>query len=1026
MNGFSKKNFEDVILEAGVITQDQLNKAKKLKNSKGITLEESLVALGYLSQEELMGMKAKAMNVEYINLNRYVIRDDRVLSLVPESLARKYKAIPLERVVGNLVVAMEDPTDIYAIEDIGLATDLNIKPVLGEGKKIKEMINTYYYSVCHVVSDDNDVIDAGEIKKAPLLIDEEALEAIRKMEEEFANMEKDANEIKNNIESKVGKLENKPIEKQSTHDQSAPVDNHVEECQDEVLNEDSSIGLEETQPMPSDINFENVESANSEINFEEEVETILEEDTELTPTEEVVDVKNEDSEDKPKKLTFRESIKNSIEASLKKGIINSNTEEKEILSDVEEENPVKRMIEEIEQSIQVSEDDKLELGDSGKLDIDNTGQIKFEEENLNLEQIDDSILPDPNNPEVKKTMKEELIRELKLKEEEQIKKEEQAKIEPSPMGVEINNSSIVRPIVEPASSAASSVRNRLFKQKLGDILVKSGVLTEDMLMQALKKQKESGGKLGEVLVKEGYIEKKELYNVLQMQLKIPYMDLEGIEFTPEIIKLVSATIAKRYRLIPLSKEGNVLKVAMSDPTNVFSIDDVKLATGLEINPVIADEDKINELIEEFYSKKKSGDDLEEEMKRLNEEIAIDIKKDEDEQSIDDDISGVDNAPIVKLVNVIIQTAITRNSSDIHIEPTPNYLLVRNRIDGYLHEVMKQELRVAPSLIARIKIISGLNIAEKRLPQDGRISITFNNKEYDLRVSVLPVVYGEKVVIRIADKGSFKMTKQELGLLEDDMAKFNQIISYPHGMVLVTGPTGSGKTTTLYTVLSEISKPSVNVLTVEDPVEATIKGTNQVHVNMKAGLDFAAALRSFLRQDPDIIMVGEIRDSETAQIANRAAITGHLVLSTLHTNDAPNAITRLIDMGIEPFMLSSSIVGVMAQRLVRKLCAECKEKVEPTVADRKLLMSEGDDCELYIAKGCPKCNNTGYRGRIAVYEIMTINENIRNLVAQRATGDMIKNAALENGMKTLRDNCIRLISTGVTTVEELYRVISAKD
>jgi type IV pilus assembly protein PilB len=333
----------------------------------------------------------------------------------------------------------------------------------------------------------------------------------------------------------------------------------------------------------------------------------------------------------------------------------------------------------------------------------------------------------------------------------------------------------------------------------------------------------------------------------------------------------------------------------------------------------------------------------------------------------------------------------------------------------------------PSLVARIKIISGLNIAEKRVPQDGRISMKIDNSAYDMRVSVLPTMFGEKIVIRIADKDGFNVSKKDLGFFEDDMEKFDSILSHPHGIVLVTGPTGSGKSTTLYTALKELCKPNVNIMTVEDPVESTIRGINQVQVNVKAGLTFAAALRSFLRQDPDIIMLGEIRDGETAEIAIRAAITGHLVLSTLHTNDAPSSVTRIIDMGIEPFLTSSSVVGIIAQRLVRKLCPKCKEEYTPTLAERQALeIGEDEEVKIFNKKGCPNCNNTGYRGRIAIYEIMTINSEIRDLIAKNVTSDTIKEAALKNGMKTLRSNCARLVLSGVSTVEEMFRVTYSKE
>jgi type IV pilus assembly protein PilB len=388
---------------------------------------------------------------------------------------------------------------------------------------------------------------------------------------------------------------------------------------------------------------------------------------------------------------------------------------------------------------------------------------------------------------------------------------------------------------------------------------------------------------------------------------------------------------------------------------------------------------------------------------------------------------LENAPIVKMVNIIFQKAVASRASDIHMEPQEDCVLIRFRIDGQLVEIMKHDRKIISALVARVKIISGLNIAEKRIPQDGRIGMKIDGKDYDMRVSILPTMFGEKVVIRIADKEGFQVDKKDLGFFEDDLEKFDNIIAHPHGIVLVTGPTGSGKSTTLYTALRELCKPNVNLLTVEDPVESTIKGINQVQVNVKAGLTFASALRAFLRQDPDIIMVGEIRDMETAEIATRAAITGHLVFSTLHTNDAASSITRMIDMGIEPFMMSSSVVGVIAQRLVRRLCKKCRKKIEPDEYQRNVLdLKEGEEVEIYEAVGCEECNNTGYRGRIAVYEIMSINREIRDLIAKNENADVIKEAALRNGMKTLRMNCARVVKNGVTTIDEMLRIAYSED
>ncbi|ODM28019.1 type II secretion system protein E [Clostridium sp. Bc-iso-3] len=576
----------------------------------------------------------------------------------------------------------------------------------------------------------------------------------------------------------------------------------------------------------------------------------------------------------------------------------------------------------------------------------------------------------------------------------------------------------------------------MFKDKIGNILVRSGVITQEQLDNALSIQSKTGELIGKILVGEGYIDRKSLYEFLQKQMGVEFVDIEGIEIDEDVIRLVSVNLARAHKVIPIESVDGNLKVAMSDPMNIFSIDDLRLTTGLEIIPCLADEEQILLQLEKYYgkdSKKREPKDIEqkvadldEEFQKVKEKIAVEITETQEENDTID-VSDLENAPIVKMVNIIFQKAVATRASDIHIEPQEDCVLIRYRIDGQLVEIMKYDKKIVPSIVARIKIISGLNIAEKRVPQDGRIGMKIDDRDYDMRVSVLPTMFGEKIVIRIADKEGFNVSKLDLGFFEDDMEKFDQIISSPHGIVLVTGPTGSGKSTTLYTALKELCKPNVNILTVEDPVESTIKGINQVQVNVKAGLTFAAALRSFLRQDPDIIMVGEIRDGETAEIAIRSAITGHLVFSTLHTNDAASSVTRMIDMGIEPFLLSSSLVGLIAQRLVRRLCPHCKEAVQPDMNERDILdLKEDEEITIYHAKGCDQCNNTGYKGRIAVYEILTVDREIKELISKNVSSDIIKEAAIKTGMKTLRMNCTRLVKNGVTTIDEMLRIAYFKD
>lgn len=590
---------------------------------------------------------------------------------------------------------------------------------------------------------------------------------------------------------------------------------------------------------------------------------------------------------------------------------------------------------------------------------------------------------------------------------------------------------------EPPKVKQEISEGALFRERIGQILVNEGEINEEQLGKALEIQRENGDIIGSILMQEGFITREQLYKHLEEQIGVPYIDLENIEIPEEIIKLVARKIALKYQLIPVEYENETLTVAMSDPLNMFAIDDLRLASGYEIKPLLADSIQINKLLPIYYKEPEIVPEpieemqeedpfvnFEEEMEKVREEIEIEVqKKEQTETTVN--ISDVENAPIVRMLNMIFKNAIDKGASDIHIEAYEDCVMVRFRIDGQLVEIMRHDKKLQQILVARVKIISGLNIAEKRLPQDGRIALKINNKNYDFRVSVLPTMFGEKVVIRIADKDGFNKSKNDLGFFDDDLEKFDKILANPHGIVLVTGPTGSGKSTTLYSALRELSKPNVNILTVEDPVECTIRGINQVQVNTKTGMTFANALRSFLRQDPDIIMVGEIRDGETAEIAIRAAITGHLVLSTLHTNDSISSINRLVDMGVEPFLIASSLVGVVAQRLVRRLCPKCKEAYEANEHELKLLKTN-KDVTLYKPVGCPACNGSGYKGRIAIYEILTITDELKELISSGATTGTMKEVALKSGMKTLAINCSRLVLTGVTSLTEMMSVVTIKD
>ncbi len=542
--------------------------------------------------------------------------------------------------------------------------------------------------------------------------------------------------------------------------------------------------------------------------------------------------------------------------------------------------------------------------------------------------------------------------------------------------------------------------------------MEAGIINQEQLSYALQRQKATGKKLGELLIEEGIIQEKQMIEVLEFQLGIPHMDLEKYFIDPEIPRLINENLARRHVLIPIRKDRDKLIVAMADPLNIFARDDVQIATNMQVEPVISTKHDILGAIDQYYGKQRAEQAIEEFRKQYDVENLIELD--------DETLNDINNAPVVRLINTIIGQAIKQRASDIHIEPYENSIRVRYRIDGELQEIMNPAKSAHSAIVTRIKIMGKMDIAEKRLPQDGRVETNIEGKEVDLRISVLPTVYGEKVVIRLLDRSTFLATKAQLGFSNENLEIFDRIILNPNGIILVTGPTGSGKSTTLYAILKEFNKVNNNIITVEDPVEYKIEGINQVQVNMKSGLTFASGLRSMLRQDPDIIMIGEIRDAETAQIAVRAAITGHLVLSTMHTNDAPSTVIRLVDMGIEPYLVASSIVGVVSQRLIRRICENCKKPIEPTRSEKEIL-GISDDITIYKGIGCSVCNNTGYKGRMAVHEIMSVSRGIREMINARATMDEVKKASIEQGMITLKENCKQLVLKGVTTVDELIRV-----
>ena len=563
--------------------------------------------------------------------------------------------------------------------------------------------------------------------------------------------------------------------------------------------------------------------------------------------------------------------------------------------------------------------------------------------------------------------------------------------------------------------------------RLGEMLVKANLITEGQLKEALALQSSQGGRVGTHLVKLGYLSEDDITAFLSRQYGVPSINLNQYEIDPSVLKLVSNEMASKHLIVPVSRTGNVLTVAMADPSNIFAIDDIKFMTGFKVEPVVAAETAIKNALNKYYDSTGAVEDI---LKGFDDGGIETLKEGEEEDQVnlaELQSALAEDAPVVKLVNLVFSEAIKKGASDIHVEPYEKALRVRYRIDGILYEAMAPPLKLKNAITSRIKIMASLDIAERRLPQDGRIKMKVQNKEMDFRVSSLPTLFGEKIVLRLLDKSNLQLDMSKLGFEPGAMKDFETAILAPYGMILVTGPTGSGKTTSLFSALNRINTPENNIMTAEDPVEFNLRGINQVQMKAEIGLNFAAALRSFLRQDPDIIMVGEIRDYETAEIAIKAALTGHLVFSTLHTNDAPSTISRLLNMGVEPFLVSSSTNLIVAQRLVRKICKECKEevKVPPAVlVELGFTPDEAKTVKLSRGKGCPACNETGYKGRIALYEVMAIRENLKELILEGASTSELREQARKNGMKTLRESGLAKIREGMTTIEEVMRVTIA--
>jgi len=562
------------------------------------------------------------------------------------------------------------------------------------------------------------------------------------------------------------------------------------------------------------------------------------------------------------------------------------------------------------------------------------------------------------------------------------------------------------------------------KLKLGEILINEGLINKSQLDEALRFQKLSGRALGDILVDRGFIKEIDLYNIIAKQLDIPFVSLKDGSLKPSqddnLEKLIPQSFARSQMILPLSKHLGSLTVALSNPLDLLAVDNLKKITGCDINPVIATKSDIRDAIAKFYGSKDMLEEIVDRSYEITDSVIGDFKPYTNIDSLEDIVARAEDAPVIKLINLILIQAVKERASDIHIEPFREKINVRFRIDGILHRIAPPSQHLLPALISRIKILSKLDISEKRLPQDGGFTVKIEDRSIDLRVSVVPTIYGEKAVMRILDKGAVSFELDDLGFSQKDLENFKACISKPYGLILITGPTGSGKSTTLYSALNYIMTPRKNIITIEDPVEYQLSGINQVQVKPQIGLTFAEGLRSFLRQDPDIMMVGEIRDLETAEICIRASLTGHLVLSTLHTNDAPSAVTRLIDIGLEPYLVMSSLLLIMAQRLVRRLCPKCKlpVKMPDDIAAHYNIQKR----DIFKAKGCEFCRNTGYTGRVAIHELLLMDQNIKQIIIKDGNSEDIKNQGKKTGMRTLLEDGLGKVQEGITSIEEVMSCV----
>jgi len=723
---------------------------------------------------------------------------------------------------------------------------------------------------------------------------------------------------------------------------------------------------------------------------------------EYAEEEEVEDVIVEESYNSGTIIIPNEEVNLELEEDNKKLVVKTEEEEQEGIIEIKEEE-----IEELEKLVsEIAEEKKEE-----KEEVKQEGVLEIKEEEVaDLSKLIAEAVEE----------KQEEIIEVKREETEELKEEEKKEEKRANLIAE----KIIGAVKDklPTAGTKGERVKRVTRRKLGEILLEEGFIDEEKLNKALEEAQKSGKSLGDILLELKYINDYQLAKALSIQLGFAFKSLKDIKVDPEVTKLINMTKIKQDMILPLYKENNKLYVAIVDPRNITALDDIKLIAKTQIEPVIVPKSEFFEFIEKLT--------LSKETEELLAEVQWVKEEEQPPQEPTEDVTE-EGGTIARLVNGILIDAVTKGASDIHMEPLEKEFRIRYRIDGILHEAQRIPKNLQASIISRVKIISNMDIAERRIPQDGRIKMVVKGQTYDFRVSTLPGIFGEKVVLRILGRSEIGLSLESLGFSEHNYQRYVKMLRSPYGIILVTGPTGSGKSTTLYASLNMINSPDINIITVEDPVEYQLPGIHQVQVNPKAGLTFASALRSILRQDPDVVLVGEIRDEETARIAIQAALTGHLVLSTLHTNDAPSAVTRLIDMGIEPFLIASSLLGAVAQRLVRKICPQCKTPYKPTKEEIEVLKNnlpneeiDFDNLVLYKGSGCSFCNNKGYKGRTAIHEIMLLDDEIREQILKKVSKDTIRDLARKKGMTTLREDGLQKVLAGITTIEEVMRVTAA--